>query len=307
MVLSSNPARPFGAVITAMVTPFHDDGNVDVDSAGRLATWLVDRGCDGILVNGTTGEAPTTDYGEKAALVECVVAAVGERAAVLAGAGSNVTSHAAQMAQGAADAGADGVLVVTPYYSRPSQAGLVAHIREVADAGGLPTMIYDVPSRTGVKVSPQAYQELAEHELIIATKDASGDVGAAVALAESTGLIWYSGDDGLLLPFLAVGGAGVVSVASHAVSPQFMAAVTAWDNGDHAEALAIYRTTVPAIKAINGAGMQAVMAKAAVQMLGALPNRYVRPPLVAATPNEAAEVQVGVQTAETKYRDLIGK
>ena len=293
MVLNANPNRPFGAVLTAMVTPFTgpDASKVDYEAAANLANWLVDQGCDGILVNGTTGESPTTTEDEKAELVRTIVDAVGERAAVLAGAGSNQTKHAAEMAAAAAEAGADGILVVTPYYSRPSQAGVAKHISTVAEAGGLPTMIYDVPGRTGVRVSADAYVDMSAHPLIVATKDATGDVGAAAALAEKTGLIWYSGDDMLLLPFLAQGGAGVISVATHAVAKQFADVISAWDNGDHAAALRIFRKAIPVIQAINGAGMQAVMAKAAAELLGSIPDRQVREPLVTASEDEVAAVK----------------
>jgi 4-hydroxy-tetrahydrodipicolinate synthase len=153
-------------------------------------------------------------------------------------------------------------------------------------------------------VAQDSYAKLAEHSLIVATKDASGDVAAAVALAEDTGLVWYSGDDSMLLPFLAVGGAGVISVASHAVAPQFAEVISAWDAGDHARALAVFRTTVPAIRAINGAGMQAVMAKAAVELFGAVPNRVVRPPLVTASDDEVAEVRKGVEESLGRYAAL---
>ena len=298
MVLSSNPARPFGAVLTAMVTPFTgpDSEQIDFAAARNLATWLVDQGCDGILVNGTTGESPTTNSSEKAELVAAVVDAVGQRVPVLAGAGSNHTAHAARMAAQAAEAGADGILVVTPYYSRPSQKGVVGHIQEVAEAAGLPTMIYDVPGRTGVRVAADSYVKLAEHPLIVATKDASGDVASAAKLSGDTDLIWYSGDDMLLLPFLAHGGAGVISVATHAVAQQFAQVVAAWDRGDHTTALKLFRETVPVIQAINGAGMQAVMAKAASQLLGVIPSRAVRAPLVAADDDEVAAVRTALTT-----------
>jgi 4-hydroxy-tetrahydrodipicolinate synthase len=297
MALTSNPARPFGALLTAMVTPFTPDGAVDLEAARTLATWLVDNGNDGLVLNGTTGEAPTTHSPEKADLVAAVVDAVGDRAVVLAGAGSNDTLHAARMAEQATAAGADGVLIVAPYYSRPSQEGVVRHIEAVAEAGGKPVMLYDVPGRTGVRISTGAYARLAEHPLIVATKDATGDVAAAAGLAESTGLAWYSGDDALLLPFLAHGGAGVVSVAAHAVPSAFAAAVAAWDAGDHAAALAAFRTTLPAIHALNGAGFQAVMAKAAVEALGVVSGRSVRLPLVAASDDEAAAVRAGLVAA----------
>ncbi|MFP3713604.1 4-hydroxy-tetrahydrodipicolinate synthase [Puerhibacterium sp. TATVAM-FAB25] len=297
MALPSTPARPFGAVLTAMITPMTAGGEVDLEAAQRLAAWLVDHGNDGLVLNGTTGEAPTTHAPEKAALVRAVVEAVGDRAAVLAGAGSNDTAHAARMAEQAAEAGADGLLVVAPYYSRPSQEGVARHVETVADAGGLPVMLYDVPGRTGVRIAAETYERLARHPRVVATKDASGDVAAAAGLAARTGLAWYSGDDGLLLPFLAHGGAGVVSVAAHAVPDAFAQAVAAWDAGDHARALEAFRTTLPAIAALNGAGFQAVMAKAAVEALGVVPGRAVRLPLVAASDDEAAAVRAGLVEA----------
>lgn len=297
MVLNSNPDRPFGSLLTAMVTPFNDDGSVDVATARKLASWLVEQGCDGILVNGTTGESPTTHDEEKKELVAAIVDEVGDRVAVLAGAGSNHTGHASRMARDAVEAGADGILVVTPYYSRPSQKGVVAHIQAVAEAGGVPTMVYDVPGRTGVAVSPESYEKLAQHPLVVATKDATGNVGAAAGLKKRTGLVWYSGDDALLLPFLAQGAAGVIGVATHAVARQFRQAIDAWDAGDHAGALEYFVSTVPAIQAINGGGMQAVMAKAAAQLLGVIPNREVREPLVTADEEEVAAVKRGLEEA----------
>ena len=297
MALASNPARPFGAVLTAMVTPMTSGGEVDLDAAVALATWLVDHGNDGLVLSGTTGESPTTHSPEKAALIKAVVGAVGDRASIVAGAGSNDTAHASRMARQAAEAGADGVLVVTPYYSRPSQQGVAQHLIAVAECGGLPTMVYDVPGRTGVRIAADTYERLARHELVVAAKDATGDVAAAAGLAARTGLAWYAGDDGLLLPFLAHGGAGIVSVAAHAVCGAFAQVVAAWDAGDHARALEVFRTTLPAISAINGAGMQAVMAKAACEALGLIPDRTVRGPLVTASADEAAAVRAGLVAA----------
>jgi 4-hydroxy-tetrahydrodipicolinate synthase len=297
MALTSNAARPFGALLTAMVTPLTPDGAVDLDQARTLAGWLVDQGCDGLVLSGTTGESPTTYSPEKADLVAAVADAVGDRAVIVAGAGSNDTAHASRMAEQAVAAGADGVLVVSPYYSRPSQEGVARHIEAVAEAGGKPVMIYDVPGRTGVRISAAAYERLAQHPLIVATKDATGDVAAAAGLAASTGLAWYSGDDALLLPFLAHGGAGLVSVAAPAPPAALAATIAAWDAGDHAGALAAFRTTLPAIQALNGAGFQAVMAKAAVEALGVVRGRTVRPPLVEASEDEAAEVRAGLVAA----------
>ncbi|WP_454044210.1 4-hydroxy-tetrahydrodipicolinate synthase [Cellulosimicrobium sp. Marseille-Q8652] len=297
MVLPATPARPFGAVLTAMVTPMTTDGTVDLEAAARLAERLVDDGNDGLVLNGTTGESPTTHAPEKADLVRVVVEAVGDRAAVVAGAGSNDTDHALRMAEQAAEAGADGLLVVSPYYSRPSQEGLYRHVVAVADATDLPVMLYDVPGRTAVRFAAETYARLAAHERVVATKDASGDVYAAATLAASTGLAVYSGDDTLLLPFLAHGGAGVVGVSSHVVGSRFAEVVRRFDAGDHAGALDVFLTTVPVIDALNGAGFQAVMAKAAVELLGLADNRHLRLPNVAASEEEVAIVRDALAAA----------
>jgi len=297
MVLPATPARPFGAVLTAMVTPMTPDGAVDLDAAARLAGRLVDDGNDGVVLSGTTGESPTTHAPEKAELVRAVVEAVGGRAAVLAGAGSNDTDHAVRMAEQAAEAGADGLLVVSPYYSRPSQEGLYRHFAAVADATDLPVMLYDVPGRTAVRIGDETYARIAAHERVVATKDASGDVYSAAKLAASTGLAVYSGDDTLLLPFLAHGGAGVVSVAAHAVGGRFAEVVRRFDAGDHAGAIEVFLTTTPVIDALNGAGFQAVMAKAAVELLGVTDNRFLRLPNVAATEDDVALVRDALAAA----------
>lgn len=295
--MSSTPSRPFGAVLTAMVTPMTDDGKLDLDAAARLATHLVDHGHDGLVLNGTTGESPTTHAPEKADLIRAVVAAVGDRASIIAGAGSNDTLHAVRMAEQAADAGADGLLVVSPYYSRPSQEGIVRHISAVADATDLPVMLYDVPGRTGVRLAPSTLDALAGHDRVVAVKDATGDVYSAALAAARTGLAWYSGDDSLLLPFLAHGAAGIVSVAGHVVGQQFAAIIAAHDAGDHARALQIFLSIAPAIDALNGRGFQAVAAKAAVQALGLIPSRHLRLPLVAASDAEVEEVRGGLRAA----------
>ncbi|MGA4778695.1 4-hydroxy-tetrahydrodipicolinate synthase [Cellulosimicrobium sp. AB352] len=297
MVLPATPARPFGAVLTAMVTPMTPDGAVDLEASARLAKRLVDDGNDGLVLSGTTGESPTTHAPEKQDLVRAVVEAVGDRAAVLAGAGSNDTDHALRMAEQAAEAGADGLLVVTPYYSRPGQEGVYRHVVAIAEAADLPVMLYDVPGRTGVRIAPDTYARLAAHERVVATKDATGDVYAAAKLAASTGLAFYSGDDGLLLPFLAHGAAGIVSVSAHAVAPQFAEVVRRFDAGDPAGALEVFLTTTPVIDALNGAGFQAVMAKAAVELLGVTDNRFLRLPNVAATEDDVALVRDALAAA----------
>ena len=292
MALPPTQARPFGAVLTAMVTPMTLAGEIDLDAAVKVAKHLVDNGNDGLVLSGTTGESPTTHAPEKAELIRAVVDAVGDRAHVVAGAGSNDTQHAVRMAEQAAEAGAHGLLVV-----RPSQEGLYRHITAVADATPLPVMIYDVPGRSGVRIAPATIERLAAHERIVANKDATGDVYTAAKLIESTGLAWYSGDDAMLLPFLAHGAVGIVSVAAHAVGSRFAQVVAAFDAGDNAAALAAFRSVTPAIDAINGAGFQAVMAKAALQLLGVTENRYLRLPYVAATDDEVAVVRAGLEAS----------
>lgn len=291
MVLPATPARPFGAVLTAMVTPMTPDGAVDLKTAVRLATTLVEQGSDGLVLSGTTGESSVTHAPEKAALIETVVEAVGDRAAVLSGAGSNDTAHAVRMAQQAAEAGADGLLVVSPYYSRPSQEGLYQHFCTVADAAELPVMLYDVPGRTGVRIAAETWLRVAQHPLVVANKDATGDAYAAAKVHAATGLAWYAGDDGMLLPLLAIGGAGIVGVATHVVGPQFAEVIRRWDAGDHAGAREVFATTIPVVDALNGTGAQAVMAKAALEVLGVLSNRTLRLPNVAATEDEVARLR----------------
>jgi 4-hydroxy-tetrahydrodipicolinate synthase len=297
MALPATPARPFGAVLTAMITPMTPAGDVDLDAAARLARRLVDDGNDGLVLSGTTGESPTTHAPEKADLVRVVVDAVGDRAAVVAGACSNDTVHAVRMAEQAAEAGADGLLVVSPYYSRPTQDGLHQHFTAIADATDLPVMLYDVPARAGVRIAPATYERIAAHPRVVATKDASGDVAAAVRLRARTGLAWYSGDDALLLPFLSVGAVGIVSVSAHLVGRQFAEVVRRFEAGDHAGALEVFASTVPVIEALNGAGAQAVMTKAALEAVGALDNRVLRLPNVAAAEDDVAQVRDALAAA----------
>jgi 4-hydroxy-tetrahydrodipicolinate synthase len=296
-MLPATPSRPFGAVLTAMVTPMGEDGSIDLGAAVRLATHLVDHGHDGLVLNGTTGESPTTHAPEKADLIRAVVAAVGDRAAIVAGAGSNDTLHAVRMAEQAAEAGADGLLVVSPYYSRPSQEGVVRHVTAVADSTALPVMLYDVPGRTGVRFAQPTFDALAAHDRVVAVKDATGDVYAAATAAARTGLAWYSGDDSLVLPFLAHGAAGVVSVVGHVAGDRLAALVAAYDAGDHARALEVFLSIAPAIDALNGRGFQAVAAKAAVWSLGLIPSRHLRLPHVAASDEEVEAVRAGLRAA----------
>jgi 4-hydroxy-tetrahydrodipicolinate synthase len=289
--------RPFGALLTAMVTPMTADGAVDFAAAVALARHLVDHGHDGVVLNGTTGEAPTTHAPEKCDLVRAVVEAVGDRALVVAGAGSNDTQHAVRMAEQAAEAGAHGILVVTPYYSRPSQEGIYRHTVAVADSTDLPVMLYDVPGRTVVRYSAETLDRLAAHERVVAVKDATGDPQSALRHISRTGLAWYSGDDGMLLPFLAVGAVGLVSMAGHLVGDGLAAVIQAFEAGDVATARSRFVELLPAIDLICGSGNGALRAKAALALLGLIPESTMRLPQVGADGAETALVREALVAA----------
>ena len=293
----TSPARPFGSLLTAMITPMRPDGSVDLEAAAALAVHLVSHGHDGLVLNGTTGEAPTTHAPEKADLIRAVVDAVGGRAVVLAGAGSNDTAHAVRMAQQAAEAGADGMLVVTPYYSRPSQEGVYRHTVAVADATDLPVMLYDVPGRTAVRYSLPTLERLAAHDRIVAVKDATGDVHGALRAITATGLAYYSGDDPLLLPFLSVGAVGLVSMAAHLVGDQLADVIRQFDQGDPSAARKTFVAALPAIDVICGSGNGALRSKLALHMLGLIPSPTMRLPQTEADEQEVAEVREALVVA----------
>ena len=295
--MAENAARPFGSLLTAMVTPMADDGSVDFDAAASLAAHLVAHGHDGVVLNGTTGEAPTTHAAEKADLIRAVVGAIGDRAVVVAGAGSNDTQHAVRMAEQAADAGAHGLLVVSPYYSRPSQEGIYQHTVAVADATDLPVMLYDVPGRTVVRYAPTTLQRLAEHARIVAVKDATGDVSAATRAIAETGLAYYSGDDDLLLPFLAVGAVGLVSMAGHLVGDALAQVIREFDSGATGDARATFLSVLPVVNLICGSGNGALRSKLALALLGRIPTATMRLPQAAADEDEISEVRAGLIAA----------
>ncbi|KFI69464.1 4-hydroxy-tetrahydrodipicolinate synthase [Bifidobacterium magnum] len=274
---------PFGRVIPAMVTPMTHTGAVDFDAAQRVAKQLVNDGADGILVNGTTGESPTTHMEEKVSLVKAVKEAVS--VPVISGAGSNDTAHTVRMVEQTQEAGADAVLVVCPYYSRPSQEGIFCHYQAVDQSADKPIIVYDVPGRTGVKIALETYRRLAELEHVTAVKDATGDIAGAVRKHLETGLTWYSGDDALYLPFLSIGAVGVISVAAHAAAGPMALLAEAFDNGDIEQAQHIARDIAPVIEAMNGTGFQAVMAKAALHERGLIDSTTMRLPNVG--PNDA--------------------
>ena len=258
----------FGSVCVAMVTPFDSDGELDVVAGRDLAAHLVEQGIDALVLAGTTGESPTTTDEEKVALLKAVREEVGDKARIIAGAGSNDTRHAVAMAKLAAEAGADGLLVVTPYYSKPSQAGVEAHFRAVAEATDLPVCLYDIPGRSGIPIDSGTIRKLAEVDTIQAVKDAKGDFLEASTLIQETGLAWYSGDDPLNLPWLAVGATGMISVVGHAAPKALRELVTAYENGDLARAREINANTLNVLARQQGALGGVTFAKAALRLQG---------------------------------------
>ncbi len=277
---------PFGRVLTAMVTPFAPDGSLDLPQAAALADRLVAEGNDGLVISGTTGEAPTTSRTEKAELLRAVVDAVGGRAHVLAGVGTNDTAHSLELAQDAAKAGATGLLAVTPYYSKPPQAGVIAHTLAIADSTDLPVMLYDIPGRTGLALQHETIVTLAQRPQVVAVKDAKDDLVATARVLAETDLAVYSGTDALNLPTLAIGGVGMVSVISHVVTPRLVQMVQAYLNGDVAQALALNLAMEPVWRAMFRT-QGVITTKAALAMLG-FDVGGVRLPLVGLTPEESA-------------------
>ncbi len=293
--MTSAPHAPFGRVLTAMATAFHDDGSVDLEGTAAIARHLVDHGHDGVVVSGTTGESPTTSVPEDGDLLAIVKDAIGDRATVVAGVGTNATAHSVELARQAEKIGVDAVLLVTPYYNKPSQAGVLHHFRSVVEATGLPVMLYDVPGRTGTAIAPETYARAAEWERVVAVKDAVGDFARGVRIMSETGLAFYSGDDANNLGWLAHGACGVVSVAGHACGDQLRAMVDQFLAGDHAGALATYTAMLPTVDAIMGVpNYGATTAKAALQLLGVLDNRNVRSPLVPLDDDEYAALRAGL-------------
>ncbi|MFI9647825.1 4-hydroxy-tetrahydrodipicolinate synthase [Streptomyces sp. NPDC052040] len=290
MAPTSTPQIPFGRVLTAMVTPFTADGALDLDGAQRLAAHLVDAGNDGLIVNGTTGESPTTSDAEKTELVRAVLAAVGDRAQVVAGVGTNDTRHSIELAHAAEKAGAHGLLTVTPYYNKPPQEGLYRHFKAIADATELPVMLYDIPGRSGVPITTETIVRLAEHPRIVANKDAKGDLGRASWAIAQSGLAWYSGDDMLNLPLLSVGAVGFVSVVGHVVTPELRAMAEAYTGGDVQKALEIHQKLLPVFTGMFRT--QGVMTTKAALALQGLPAGPLRPPMVELSPEETAQLKI---------------
>ena len=287
-------SNSFGRMVTAMVTPMHDDGSIDYEGLQQLAGYLADNGNDGLVVNGTTGESATTTDEENIATVEAVVNAVGDRVRVTAGVGTNDTAHSVRAAKALAAVGAHAVLVVTPYYNKPPQAGILEHFKAVCGATDLPAMVYDIPGRTGTALTSDTIRQLAQVPQVQALKDAKGDLFAASELIAETDLSWYSGDDVINLPWLALGATGCVSVAGHVLGNQYAEMIGAVDRGDLARAREIHTTVIPAVNAVMNTSQGAIMAKAAMKLLGVIRSDFCRLPLLPAPPEHLDILREGL-------------
>jgi len=290
------PTPPFGRLLTAMVTPFAADGAVDLDRAASLATYLVDElQHDGLVISGTTGESPTTTDAEKADLLRVVLDAVGDRATVLAGVGTFSTEHTVQLATEAAKVGAHGLLVVTPYYSKPPQAGLLQHFRAAADATDVPVMLYDIPGRSAVPIATETILRLAEHPRIVAVKDAKGDLAATSRVLAESDLAYYSGEDALTLPLLSVGAVGIVGTSTHFSGLGTRALIEAYLSGDVQQALTLHRRLLPIFTGVF-ATQGVILVKAGLRLQGR-PVGGLRSPLVEATEAETAALARSLEAA----------
>jgi 4-hydroxy-tetrahydrodipicolinate synthase len=295
-------SAPFGRLMTAMITPMTLDGAVDYDGAAKLAAYLVnDMRIEGIVVNGTTGEAPTTTEEEKSRLIKVVLEAVGDRAPVIAGVGTNITAHTIELAKQAERAGAQGLLVVTPYYNKPAQDALAAHFTNVADSTGLPMIIYDIPARTATAVATDTLIRLAQHPRIVAVKDAKGDIAGTSQVLARTDLVYYSGDDPMTLPLLAIGATGIISVTGHVVGDRISEMIGAFTSGRNAEATKLHLSMLPVNVGLFR-NQAAVLTKAAMDLLG-LPGGGVRGPLLPASAAERQTLRADLTAGGVKLPD----
>ncbi|MEY2827534.1 MAG: 4-hydroxy-tetrahydrodipicolinate synthase 2 [Actinomycetota bacterium] len=286
----NNANRPFGTVLTAMITPFTKDDKVDIEGAARLAKHLVELGNDGIVVNGTTGESATTTEIEKNQVLKAVLEEVGSKAKVVAGVGSNDTAHTVGLAKDAAKLGAHGVLVVTPYYNKPTQAGVYAHFKTVADATDLPLMMYDIPGRAGIPIETETLLRLSEHPRIVANKDAKNNLEAASKVIKETNLAWYSGEDALNLPLLSIGAIGFVSVCGHLIADRLKEMAEAFFSNNFSKALEIHQNLLPIYTGVMSRMPGVMSIKAALRLKG-LPAGAARLPLVDADEKQIEQLR----------------
>ena len=284
-----------GEVLTAVVTPFRADGSVDLDAFKRLCTHLVDTGSDGVVVAGTTGEAPTLTDEERLALFAAAVESVGDRATVVAGTGTYSTAHSVHLTGQAHELGVDGFLVVTPYYNKPPVAGIVAHFRAIAEATDRPIIAYNIPQRVVVNLEPETLAQLAEIPNVSAVKQATTDPGQTRRILAETDLALYAGNDDLLLPFLELGAVGGILVYTHIAGPQVRELVTRFRDGDVEGARAVDASLRPVIEAL-AVTTNPIPVKAALAMLGHDVGG-LRLPLVAASDEQRAVIRETLERA----------
>ncbi|MGO1884610.1 MAG: 4-hydroxy-tetrahydrodipicolinate synthase [Citricoccus sp.] len=294
---AARPETTFGTVIPAMVTPFAQDGSLDLDAAQKLANHLVDEGAEGLVITGTTGETSTLLDEENIAMFEAVVEAVGGRAKVIAGTGMNDTGHSMHLSQLAAKTGVDGLLLVTPYYNKPNQAGIRAHFETIASATDLPVMLYDIPGRSVMPINPDTLIALAEHPNIVGLKDAKGDFQSTTLVAAQTDLEIYSGEDSLTMPLMTLGAVGVVSVTAHVATRLYRQLVDAMNAGDLATARELHFRLDPYQRAVMTHIQGAVSSKLILNWQGLLPSPEVRLPLVQATEDEQTIIRADLAEA----------
>lgn len=296
---ADRPATPdqplFGTLLTAMITVFAQDGSVDLDGTAAVAERLVDDGCDGLVVCGTTGEYSTMTDEENLSVFRAVKDAVGSRVPLLAGTGSNDTEHSRFLSREAEKIGMDGLLIVTPYYNKPTQAGVEAHFRSLADSVDLPIMLYDIPGRAGIPIATETLVSLAGHPNIVAVKDAKADLLAATRVLAETDLLYYSGDDGLTLPWMSIGAAGLVGVTTHVATAEYRRLIDAVRAQDLGTAQKLHRDLEPVARATMTRAPGAVAAKTILMWQGKLPQNTVRLPHVPPTEAEAALIRADLE------------
>jgi 4-hydroxy-tetrahydrodipicolinate synthase len=290
-------SAPFGRMLTAMATAFTDEGAVDLDGTAAIACHLVEHGHDGVVVSGTTGESPTCSVAETGDILRVVKDAVGDRASVVAGVGSNATAHSVELARQAEKLGADALLLVTPYYNKPGQTGILHHFQQVVAATGTPVVLYDVPGRTATQIDLETYARI-KGDTVVAVKDAVGDFARGVELRK-LGYAVYSGDDVSNLGWMAHGASGAISVVGHAAGHQIRSMIEDFLDGNTVAALRTYERLLPATRAMMGVpNYGATTAKAALQLLGVLDNRNVRGPLVPLGDDEVAALRAGLEASQ---------
>jgi 4-hydroxy-tetrahydrodipicolinate synthase len=287
----ANVENPFGQVLVALVTPFTADGEVDWPSVEKHIDKVISDGADGIVVTGTTGETSTLTDPEKIKLVEVGVSVSAGRAKIITGGGSNETAHAMQLAQKSAKAGADANMIVTPYYNKPTQAGILTHFRMIADATDLPVILYDIPGRTGVAIAYDTFLRAAKHPNILAVKDAKGDFSEVSRVLNQTDLMYFSGDDANVLPHLAIGATGLIGVTANIASGPYRTMVDAVNAGDLATATAAHQALEPLVRAVMTHVPGTVAAKYILHGLGRIGSPRVRLPLVGPEEWEAAQIE----------------